>query len=64
MIKINNTNSIQAITSINGVEVDNVILADGSPNIRVLDFALVKNDVVKCNDFEVVFINEIIIFEL
>jgi succinylarginine dihydrolase len=64
MITIKNTESIEAITSVNGIEVDNVILADGNPNVRILDIALVKNDVVKCNDFEVVFIGEIIIFEL
>lgn len=64
MIKIINKEIIQAITLINGVEVDNVELASGNPNLRILDFALVENDVVKCNDKEVVFVGEIIIFDL
>ena len=43
MITIKNTKSIQAITLINGVKVDNVILADGNPNVRILDITLFKN---------------------
>jgi hypothetical protein len=51
MITIKNTESIEAITSVNGVEIDNILLAEGNPNARVLDIDLKENDFVEINEF-------------
>ncbi len=53
-LNINNVESTQSIVYINDVIFDDVILAQGNPNLRVLELSLNSGDVVSAQDTNLV----------
>jgi hypothetical protein len=54
MITIINQKSKQCVVSVNGIEIDNCVLATNKDNTRVLDYDLKNGDIVLINDNEIV----------
>jgi hypothetical protein len=52
MITINNKKETQLIVKVDGVVIDECVLADGNPNIRVISFNIELGQVISVNEFE------------
>jgi hypothetical protein len=52
MITINNKKETQLIVKVDGVVIDECVLADGNPNIRVISFNIEIGQVISVNEFE------------
>jgi hypothetical protein len=53
MITIKNTKKTHLIVKINGQVIDECILADGNPNVRVLDVDIAITDILTINGQQV-----------
>jgi hypothetical protein len=58
MITIKNIIETQLILKVDGVVIDDCVLADGNPNIRVIDFNIEIGQLISVNEFEHIVGNE------
>jgi hypothetical protein len=62
MITIQNLMQTQLIVKVDGVVIDDCVLADGNPNIRVITFNIEIGQVISVNQFQHIVGNEREIF--
>jgi len=58
MMKIKNIIETQLIVKVDGVVIDDCVLADGNPNVRVINFNVEIGQVISVNEFEDIVGNE------
>ena len=58
MMKIKNIIETQLIVKVDGVVIDDCVLADGNPNVRVINFNVEIGQVISVNEFEHIVGNE------
>jgi hypothetical protein len=57
-MKIKNIIETQLIVKVDGVVIDDCVLADGNPNVRVINFNVEIGQVISVNEFEHIVGNE------
>lgn len=51
---ITNNNEVNSIVYLNGIEYDNVVLAKGEKNTRVLEIELKEDDIISVNENDLI----------